>query len=102
MLDERVVTPVLHIEGGDKVMDQPVYFPNGRALFEWAAEEGVTFRTEYRREPWTQAELSRGTLEARVAQLREEFPAGDFPAPMHPPGEPCTECEAIRFLEVAG
>jgi hypothetical protein len=99
MADERVVTPVLHIEGGNEVMEGPVYFADGRALFNWASKQGITFRTEYRREPWTEAELRRGDLESRVAILREEFPSGEYPPPMHPVDEPCAECEAIRFLE---
>lgn len=96
--DERVVTQVLHIDGGTGDMG-PHYIPPGTSVFDWATEQGVKFHFGSRREPWTQAELDRAELEATVADLRTEFPAGDFPSPMHPPDEPCTYCEALRFLD---
>lgn len=99
MADERVLTTVLHIDGGSGKALEHCYIAPGRSVFEWAAEQGVTWTTEYRREPWTQTELDRGKLESTVAQLREEFPDEDYPATTHPADEPCTYCEAIRFLE---
>jgi hypothetical protein len=98
VIDERVVTQVLYIDGGSGDLG-PHYLPPGASILDWAREHGVTFRLDHRTEPWTQAELDRGSLESRVAELREEFPGGDFPSPIHPPDEPCTECEALRFLD---
>ncbi len=97
-VDERVVTTVLHIDGGSPDLGHH-YIPPGKSVFEWAAEQGIRFHFDRRTEPWTQAELDRGHLERTVAELREEFPDGDYPSPIHPPDEPCTECEALRFLD---
>jgi hypothetical protein len=102
MADQRLVTTVLHVDGvgGPAVVDCLNTSP--MSVGDVAELLGVTFRTEYRREPWTQAELDRGALESEVAKLRGEFPDGDYPVPTHSPDEPCTFCEALRFLEDHG
>lgn len=97
--DERIITTVLHVEGGRGEPMPPTYIDGSASLREIADQLGVTLRFEYRREPWTQAELDRGDFESRVATLREEFPDGNYPDPIHPADEPCTECEALRWLE---
>lgn len=98
MADERVLTTVLHVEGGGDVVDH-ISISAPTSLNDLAGQLGVTFTTKYRREPWTQAELWRGDLEATVAELREEFPDGDYPLAQHGVDEPCTSYEALRFLE---
>jgi len=97
-VDERVVIPVLHVEGGSTA-PATLSVAAGSSLRAVADQLGVTLRITHRREPWTQAELDRGILEATIADLRAEFPAGDFPSPVHPADEPCTYCEALRFLD---
>lgn len=97
--DQRVLTTVMHVEGDSGESIPFIYIPPGTSLRELAEILGVTLRFEYRREPWTENELRRGDLEATIADLRQEFPAGDYPAPTHSTDEPCTYCEALYFLD---
>lgn len=83
-MDDRVLTPVLHVEGGSTAPVQAITIGPGASLQETAEQLGVSLRITHRREPWTQAELERARLEAEVADLRMEYPAGDYPPPTHP------------------
>lgn len=97
MSEQPITTTILHIEGGHAAAG-PLYIAPGTNLAELADRLGVSLRFERRREPFTQADLDRADLEATIAELRAEFPVGDYPAPSHDPDDPCTYCEALRFL----
>lgn len=36
----------------------------------------------------------------RMALIRSENPDGDWPTPFHDPDDACTECDALRVLEL--
>jgi hypothetical protein len=49
-------------------------------------------------EGWPRGKKDVDEIVERMNELRAENPDGEFPAPTHEYGDPCTECDALRVL----